>query len=98
LDCLQGPNDDIFNLSEAPVHPFGVVPRKQVVLEFVDQPLPPAHLVVVLAVLLDLDVGQVPLQVLDVLGVVGLVGETGEPASVEPGRQLGVVCAEAVDT
>lgn len=36
-------------------------------------------------------------EVVDVLKVVGLVGKSGESAAVEPGSQLVVVGAKAVD-
>lgn len=66
-------------------------------LELVQQPLAPPHGIVVGAVLLDLDVGQVAAQVVDVLRVVGLVGEPGEPAPVQPQGQVAVVGAQDVD-
>lgn len=58
LHRLQRTQDDVFDLGEAPIHPWGVVSREEIVLELIDQPLPASSLVVIFAVLLDLDVGK----------------------------------------
>lgn len=66
-------------------------------LEPVYQPFAASPLVVVIGVLLDLYVSEVPLEVLDVVSVVGLVRKTGETLPIQPGCQLRVVSAEAVN-
>ncbi len=61
LDWLQRSYNDILYLCEAPVDSGGVVAGEEIVFEFVNKPLPAPSLVVVLAVLLDLNVRQVRL-------------------------------------
>lgn len=97
LNCLKRSNDNVFDLCETPVNLCGIVPGEKVVLKVVQQPLPSPHLVVFLAVLLDLHIGEMSFQLADVLSVVGLVGKACEPTPIQPGSEVTVVGAEAVD-